>query len=486
MRRLLGLTAFIGVAFGVSSTAQAGEVTRVATSAEEDNPFDLHAGVNYEFDFRRASVLREWSDGTNNRLARDLVYKQQRQTVTPTLEIGLYHDLSVYTVIPIVVNDNRSYSLDQSEEGDCVYPEDAASMGVDATCVNKTNSTSIRDSIIPANGWDALDRGAAYDTFTEENEELIFRAPVRRGIDQLHVGIKYGILNQNKLSHLPNWVIALEGRFAVGKAMKFTRDIDLNDPDSNHRVGQRIHELGAWTALSRRFRYLDPFFGAYWRMGLRANKSELQNLPRQSETEPPQTIGTYFGSEIIAWENPEKEQKFAIFLQGTGELKTRGRAYSEAWEILSDSPALVGTNDPTDGGCNVAAAVNYANANLNEPDGYLDAANDASAGQCVAFNGITTVDTYAKLGLTTSMNFWLGKYARLNIGAHLRTQTRHFLTGANRGDPSRDPSGDPDTVDAGTVEVNPVRRDIIDNVGRRYALDNVFQVIGFANFLLTF
>jgi hypothetical protein len=485
MRKLLGLTAFFGVAFGVSSIAQAGEVTRVATAAEEDNPFDLHAGVNYEFDFRRASLLREWGNGGSNRLARDLVYKQQRQTVTPTLEIGLYHDLSVYMTIPIVVNDQRSYSLDQSEGSDCIFPEEAGA-GESSTCVNKTNSTSIRDSIIPANGWDGLERGAAYETFTEADEELIFRAPVRRGIDQLHVGLKYGILSQKRFSHLPNWVIGLEGRFAVGKKMSFSRNIDLEDPDGNHRVGRRIHELGAWTALSRRFRYLDPFFGAYWRMGLRASKTEFQSLPNQSEVNPPQVVGTYFGSEIIAWENPEKQQKFAIFFQVTGELVTRGRAYSEAWEILSDSPALAGTNDPSDGGCNVAAAVSYANGNFDNPDDYIEVANDSSAGTCVPFNGITTVDTYAKLGLTTSMNFWLGKYARLNLGAHLRTQTRHFITGANRGDPTRLAGGDPDTVEAGTIEVNPVRRDVIDNVGRRYALDNVFQVIGFANFLLTF
>jgi hypothetical protein len=483
---LLGLTAFFGVAAGIPSLAQAGEVTRVASSAEEDNPFDLHAGVNYEFDFRRASILREWSNNGQNRLVRDLAYKQSRQTVTPNLEIGLYHDLSVYAVLPIVVSDNRTYSLDQSDGSDCLFPEEAANQGVDATCVNKTNSTSIRDSIIPANGWDSLDRAAAYDQFTDDRDELIFRAPVRRGIDQLHVGLKYGILNQKKYSHLPNWVVGIEGRFAVGKKMSFTRDVDLSDPEANHRVGRRINEMGAWTALSRRFRYLDPFFGAYWRIGMRANKGEFSNLPNQSETEPPQTLGSYFGAEIIAWENPEKEQKFAIFFQGTGEIVTRGRSYSEAWEILADSPALVGTNDPTDGGCNSGAAINYANTNLDNPDDYLAAANDASAGNCQAFSGITTVDNFAKLGLTASMNFWLGKYARLNMGAHLRTETRHFITGANRGDPARDSSTDPDTVDTGTIEVNPVRRDIIDNVGRRYALDNVLQVVGFANFLLTF
>lgn len=485
MRKLLGLTAFFGVALGLSSTASAGEVTRVASSAEEDNPFDLHTGVGYDFDFRRASLLREWSANGENRLVRDLVYKQQRHVVTPTLEIGLYHDLSVYATLPIVASDNRTYELDQSEGSDCVFPQDIGSAGGLPTCVNKSNSTTIRDNILPANGWDGLERGAAYEQFDDARDELIMRAPTRRGLDQLHVGLKYGILNQEKFSHLPNWVIALEGRFAIGKAMRFSRDIDLADPASNHYVGRRVHELGAWTALSRRFKFLDPFFGAYWRLGLRANKTQFQNLPNQSEVNPPQTMGTYFGTEIIAWENPEKLQKFSFFLQGTAEFVTRGRAYSEAWEILSDSPALVGTDTPGQSECNVRASVSYANANIDNPDGYLEAANAAAnSGACQKFNGITTVDNYANFGVTMAFNFWLGKYARLNLGTHLRTQTQHFVTGANRGDPTR--TGDPDIVDPDSVDVNPVRRDVVDSVGRRYAVDNVFNAVAFANFLLTF
>jgi hypothetical protein len=70
------------------------------------------------------------------------------------------------------------------------------------------------------------------------------------------------------------------------------------------------------------------------------------------------------------------------------------------------------------------------------------------------------------------------------LGARLSTETRHFLTTANRGDPSR--TGDPDRVDEDTEDVNPLRRDVIDNVGRRFAIDDVLSVVGYARFLLTF
>ncbi|MBC8069869.1 MAG: hypothetical protein IAG13_16140, partial [Deltaproteobacteria bacterium] len=45
---------------------------------------------------------------------------------------------------------------------------------------------------------------------------------------------------------------------------------------------------------------------------------------------------------------------------------------------------------------------------------------------------------------------------------------------------------DDDRVEPNTREVNPVRRDVVDNVGRRYVIDDVVDLYGYARFLLTF
>ena len=225
MRNLRVLIPAIGLlAASASQTANAAEVTRVASSFEEDNKFDLHFGVNYDFDFKKAAILREWSDGTNNRLAKDLIYRQRRQTVTASVEIGLYHDLSIYAELPIVVADNRDYGFDQ-EASTCTFPSD--NTGETINCVDKTNSSTLRDFIVPRDGFDSLSPTDPYNQFTGVDTELIFTGPTRRGLDQLHVGIKKGLLNQSKLSHMPNWVLAAEGRFAIGTPMEFTRDIAL-------------------------------------------------------------------------------------------------------------------------------------------------------------------------------------------------------------------------------------------------------------------
>ncbi|MEX1365568.1 MAG: hypothetical protein AB1Z98_20740 [Nannocystaceae bacterium] len=484
MRKLLSLLPLLGLAAvaGSSQTAHAAEVTRVASSFEEDNPFDIHFGVAYDYNFKRAAVLREWNAGPgdgSNRLVKDLMYRQQRHTIYPTMEIGLWHDLAVYVTLPVILSDTRDYSFDQRPD-DCVFGDNAG-----ANCVNAGNSTTIRDSIIPQGGFDATNSADPFGQFTGASTELIFRGPVRRGLDQLHVGLKYGILNQRKRSHMPNWLVGLEGRFAVGRAMTFSRDIINNSPQGNSRVGRRIHELGAWTALSRRYRFLDPYFTAYWRQSIRAGGSEFQDLSAvgaQGDVLPQSTAGMTFGTEIVPWERKAKGMKVAVYLSGSAVLHYGGRGYSEIWELLADSPALVGANDPTQAGqCDRTAALQFAADNPGDA-GYLDAGGPS----CAKFNGITDLQDYGSFGFDGGLNLHLGKNARINLGTKLSTDTRHFVTFANRGDAGASAAGDPDRVDPGTVEVNPVRRDVVDNVGRRYVIDDVVDVHGYLRVLLTF
>lgn len=467
---------------GASHTAHAAEVTRVATAFEEGNQFDIHFGVAYDFNFKQAAVLREWSRGAGDdqsRLVKDLIYRQQRHTVTPTMEIGLWHDLAVYMTLPVVLADSRDYSFDQRPD-DCVFGDSPS-----ANCVDKLNSTTIRDGIIPDSGFDATNSADPYGQFTGASTELIFRGPVRRGLDQLHVGLKYGILSQRTRSHMPNWVIGLEGRFAVGRAMTFSRDITNSEPAGNTRVGRRIHELGAWTALSRRYRFLDPYFSAYWLQSIRASGSifeDYSGVGSQGDINPQSTAGMTFGTEIVPWERASKGMKVSVYLSGSAILHYGGRGYSEIWELLADSPALVGTNDPTQSDrCDRTAALAAAAANPGSSS-YLTEGGNA----CDKFQGITDLQDFGTFGFDGGLNLHLGKYARLNLGVKASTDTRHFVTFTNRGDADASGTGDPDRVDQGTVEVNPLRRDVVDNVGRRYLIDDVVDVHGYLRILMTF
>jgi hypothetical protein len=488
MRKLCSLLPLSGLLLGgsaiagASQTAHAAEVTRVATAFEEGNQFDIHFGVAYDFNFKRAAVLREWNRGAGddtNGLVKDLLYRQQRHTILPTLEVGLWHDLALYAALPVVLADSRDYSFDQRPD-DCRFGESP-----DANCVNKQNSTTIRDGIIPDGGFDATSSSDPFGQFTGDSTELIFRGPVRRGLDQLHLGLKYGILSQRTRSHMPNWLIGVEGRFAVGRAMTFSRDITNGEPDGNTRVGRRIHELGAWTALSRRYRFLDPYFTAYWMQSIRAAGSifeDFTNLGAQGNVQPQSTAGMTFGSEIVPWERQSKGMKVAVYLSGSAILHYGGRGYSEIWELLADSPALVGSNDPQQSdGCSRDLALASAAAN---PGSSAYLADGGAA--CGKYQGITDLQDYGTFGFDGGLNLHLGKFARVNLGVKASTDTRHFVTFTNRGDAGGTSNGDPERVDQGTVEVNPLRRDVVDNVGRRFVIDDVIDVHGYLRVLMTF
>lgn len=488
MRVTLCSLALAAAALGASRPAHAAEVTRVATSFEDDNRFDVHLGLAYSFNYKTASILREWNSGapndSQNRLVKDLRYRQMRQVLTPSIEFGLWHDLAVYAALPIVLADQRDYSFDQRAD-DCVYGDDVGPGQPTATCVNKNNSTTVRDGIIPRNGFDASSNGDPFGQYTGPNTSLIFKSPVRRGIDQFWVGLKYAILNQEKRAHMPTWVVGFEGRFGVGKAMSFSRDIVNTDPAGNHRVGRRIHELGLWTALSRRHRFLDPYFIAYWRQSIRGAGSAFQDFSSrgaQTQTNPQSVAGVNFGTEVVPFERKARNMKVSILLEGSAMLHYGGRGYSEIWELLADSPAMVGTNDPsnTANPCSRDAAIAYAKANPGDPT-YVSQGGTG----CSRFNGVTDLQDYGTFGFNGALNLHLGRYVRVLLGVNVQTDTRHFLTFAGRG--KANGSGpDRDHVDPNTTEVNPLRRDVVDNVGRRYVIDDVVDLYGYARILLTF
>jgi hypothetical protein len=275
-------------------------------------------------------------------------------------------------------------------------------------------------------------------------------------------------------------VIGFEGRFGVGRAMTFTRDIQQEDPAGNHRVGRRVHEIGLWTALSRRHRFLDPYFTAFWRQSIRGSNSQFQDFGRfgaQGEKQPQSTAGMSFGTEIVPWERKAKQLKVALMLEGTAVLHYGGRGYSEIWELLADSPAMVGSNDPTTADqCDRNAAIAFAQANPGDPA--------YASGSCSPHNGITDLQDYGTFGFNGGLNLTLGPYARLAFGVNVQSDTRHFLTFTNRG--RAEGGADDDRVEPGTREVNPLRRDVVDNVGRRYMIDDVVDLYGYARFLLTF
>ncbi len=259
--------------------------------------------------------------------------------------------------------------------------------------------------------------------------------PTRYGLDQLIVGLKIGILNQDRLSRMPKWVIGLEGRFAVGKPMTFSRDTVDADPAGNHRVGRGTHELGvdrpvAPLPLPRPVLHRVVVPG-HPRQRLRVQELRLDAGPREPAVQRRRVVR----HRDRAVRAQGQGQKVALNLRGLAMLKYGGRGYSEAWELFADSPALVGTYQPGQANlecsrADVDSVVQYAKDNPQDGD---PLANSGAPQGCQRFNGITNIQDFATFGLNIALHAHLSRYAMLMIGTTLTTDTRHLITAASRG-----------------------------------------------------
>ena len=107
---------------GASTTASAGPYGEVASSFDEDDQFDFHLILDYDYALRRSVILRERvgeggsEPGDPIPLSNDLVFSGSRHTITPRAELGIYKDVALTFGLPIVVLDDGWLSLIQVKQ----------------------------------------------------------------------------------------------------------------------------------------------------------------------------------------------------------------------------------------------------------------------------------------------------------------------------------------------------------------------------------
>jgi len=192
LRSLTCLAAIGGML--VARPAMAGPYSDVASATDEDDPFDVHTEIDYELDIRRVAIKREFTGlpglGPDDPIpvVRDLLFSGIRHTLTPRVRLSVFTDLALTFGLPIVISDKRTLEFDQRATP-CVFPGGAEP----ATCVNRDNSTTLDDGLLPDNGYDAQDPALG---FTDPADPMIFRGVGRWGLDQLHLGIQWAPMNQ--------------------------------------------------------------------------------------------------------------------------------------------------------------------------------------------------------------------------------------------------------------------------------------------------
>ena len=446
--------------------ALAADTTDVASSFDKDNVFDLNLRVGYEYSTKTAAVKREHEGipgQTSVLVLKDLLYKQQRSAMNLRAEIGLYQDLALSLEMPLVLSDNRSLEYDQRKGGECVFA------GRDANCVNADNSLSTNSEkdgshpttpdymdpnfILPVGGYDATRSSKDTPIGFPTGSSMVFRGPQRGGsggamLDTLNFALSWAVLSQRRDDTKPTWVIALAYHLSIGDVMRF----DRANPDANHAIADGLDHVVAKTAVSHRFKYADPYV-VFWFDYPFARRSDTQfvNLGGNAKNAFAQmSAGTRFGFEGVPYENVKSGYKISIDLNGRIQGKFDGRGYSEIWEMLASSPALA---------CDPAW----------NPSCMLPSSPYAGR----PYSGITTIENFVTLGAEAALVLQLTRYVRFRAWFLYQHDQTHLVT--------IDDVGTPGAVGMRVglaEEYNPAFRPVINEIGRRYKVDDVDMYSG--------
>ena len=219
----------------------------------------------------------------------------------------------------------------------------------------------------------------------------------------------------------------------------------------NEGVGRGTHELIRATALSRRFKYSEPYSRLEVTFPFAADDSLFQDYGFAQEHVAPGTRARFdFGSEFIPFEMPDLGVRIYLDLGLGGTYQAEGRDYTELFDALAS-----GSADPSGRTC--------------DPNG----AGGSTAAAARTFDGITTVEQFMTVRAHAGFGVYVSKYAKLGADLMVSHDTEHFVSKADIGR-DKDGSG---LVEAkgdpkyNAAEHNPTYSPAIDAVGRRLRIE---------------
>src|SRR6267142_2553127 len=275
-------------------SARAAEVTRVVSALDDDNAFDFNVTASWLHESKSAFVKRESQDNGGS-LVKDLQFGQTRDVLNLRMDFGILWDVGIHIEAPLVLADNRHLSFDQSAGSGCTYPGDPPPV----TCVNAENSKILESGILPGFG-----SKASYGLNSRNGQPFtsgatVFQGPTRSGFESLNLGITWAPFNQRRDDTRPTWTLGFDAKLDVFSDMRF----DSSNPGGNTAVGPGYHQFVWSTVISKRFRYFDPYVGAWYMLPVRTNGSIYQEITNGNQTavNPQQRAGLLAGFEQIAW-----------------------------------------------------------------------------------------------------------------------------------------------------------------------------------------
>ena len=435
MRRFALLVTLAGGALGPRA-AHANPASLVPAGGGANLWFD------YDYQLDSATIGREHvGDPTTDPLApipvrKDLVFHQFQHTLTPRVDVGIYHDSWFTVALPIIIAQARQLELD--------------------TGVDHGSSSTISDGFLPPTGFDGQQAGGALVG------NQVFRGATRRGLDQIHLGLGFAPMNQAHDPTKPTWKLGGELRLAVGSVMS----LDAQNPTANASVGRGVHELKLWTSFDKHIGWAEPHVEIFWQVPIGTTSSSLFVDPGFGATNVAlgQKAGVEFGFEAAAVDDKLAENRISLDLGSRVVGHFEGRDYSEMWEVfrIAGDPSIA-TNPLI-----------------------LDSDPTMAGRQDLQHPGISSVENYLELAASAAIRAELGTHVRLSLLGEVIVRTDHAITFADSGVDLPTCTGSRttgcetdvnDVVNPGTKEVNPAFASKIDLVGHRYRSEHDLGVV---------
>ena len=256
---------------------------------------------------------------------RDLLYAQTRDALSLRAEVGLFQDLMFHVELPIILDEQNTLRL-RSVGG--------RGLPLRARCHAQLRE---RDELDDDSRRDHRPAGDGHAAVQGRARGAARRQRARR-VRHVQLRADLGAGRAEARRHQAD----LDPRRSSRRSRSATSWPTIaRVPNANHAVSEGMHRLFARTAISHRWRWIEPYMSFWYMYPIARGDSLFKDYgPSQSLKNPQQQGGTAFGAELVPFERPRDGHKIFIDVRGRLEGHFAGKGYSEAWELLAASPAL--------------------------------------------------------------------------------------------------------------------------------------------------
>lgn len=456
-------------------------ITREAACVPNDSDLVGQASQEYEAGSPRLEVNRERCAEPKTVDNDEMDYRNQTLKLDIALRAGLYKDLELHLHIPYVISDVHGfkYATDVNDGNSSVDPSDDR-IQRDAESVF-AGSNDVVDDLDLFSTYRFMDLSSDFQDFE------------RSGFADPTLGVHWAPFNDERDDTKATLTVGMDYLMPIAPIKRH----------DNSGVGRGVHELQWTIASSKKFQWIEPYFGLQYFLPIPSSDSEFRRIDVNNDgqvfLQPPQKGLITIGTEFIPHEDPTDGSRYSIDLQFQFAYTSEGLDYTPLFDPLSSSscngktldellPTYDASGNLTDIGDVECAWIARQPSNGppvgGEPSPIYDlGAVGANENPDFEFDGIMTVESYGSW--TGRLGFLLQPSPYFQFRAHtsLTHHQEHFLTNSRTGrDVGDDLEQDPDsTVDLegpdARLEKNPIFNPTFDGNGNRFRIKeyNVWQ-----------